>query len=168
MLSVAIQPITGHWGLPDPVKVVGTDADDGGLVPFKLIKGTWEDIKSPEAVAVDHLLEPPALDERPVDVVEPGALAQTVELGEPALELGNRAVAIEKAHELAQAHVGVGLERDAFLERRREVRRLFDALSPRTETIRDLAEGRSLGDTTTLADAGVVETIRTNSGSAEE
>ncbi len=34
--------------------------------------------------------------------------------------------------------------------------------------LRDLAEGRSLGDTTTLADAGVVETIRTNSGSAEE
>jgi putative ABC transport system permease protein len=36
------------------VVVVGTDADDGGLVPFKLIKGTWEDIKSPEAVAVDR------------------------------------------------------------------------------------------------------------------
>jgi acetyl-CoA synthetase len=34
--------------------------------------------------------------------------------------------------------------------------------------LRDLAEGRTLGDTTTLADAGVVETIRTNSGSAEE
>ena len=34
--------------------------------------------------------------------------------------------------------------------------------------LRDLAEGRSLGDTTTLADAAVVETIRTNSGSAEE
>ena len=34
--------------------------------------------------------------------------------------------------------------------------------------LRDIAEGRSLGDTTTLADAGVVETIRTNSGSAEE
>ena len=34
--------------------------------------------------------------------------------------------------------------------------------------LRDLAEGRTLGDTTTLADSGVVETIRTNSGSAEE
>jgi acetyl-CoA synthetase len=34
--------------------------------------------------------------------------------------------------------------------------------------LRDLAEGRTLGDTTTLADAGVVEAIRTNSGSAEE
>ncbi len=34
--------------------------------------------------------------------------------------------------------------------------------------LRDLAEGRTLGDTTTLADEAVVETIRTNSGSAEE
>ena len=34
--------------------------------------------------------------------------------------------------------------------------------------LRDLAEGRTLGDTTTLADSGVVETIRTHSGSAEE
>src|SRR6202171_2179932 len=34
--------------------------------------------------------------------------------------------------------------------------------------LRDIAEGRALGDTTTLADAGVVETIRDNSGSAEE
>ncbi len=34
--------------------------------------------------------------------------------------------------------------------------------------LRDIAEGRVLGDTTTLADAGVVETIRENSGSAEE
>ena len=36
------------------------------------------------------------------------------------------------------------------------------------QLLRDLAEGRTLGDTTTLADAGVVETIRTHSGSAEE
>jgi putative ABC transport system permease protein len=35
------------------VVVVGTDAEDGGLVPFKLVNGTWEDIKAPEAVAVD-------------------------------------------------------------------------------------------------------------------
>jgi acetyl-CoA synthetase len=34
--------------------------------------------------------------------------------------------------------------------------------------LRDVAEGRSLGDTTTLADAGVVETIRTGAGAAEE
>ncbi len=34
--------------------------------------------------------------------------------------------------------------------------------------LRDLAEGRSLGDTSTLADAGVVDTIRMSSGSAEE
>ena len=34
--------------------------------------------------------------------------------------------------------------------------------------LRDIAEGRTLGDTTTLADSGVVETIRANSGSAEE
>ncbi|HEX8026618.1 MAG TPA: acetate--CoA ligase [Candidatus Limnocylindrales bacterium] len=34
--------------------------------------------------------------------------------------------------------------------------------------LRDIAEGRALGDTTTLADAGVVETIRENSGKAED
>ena len=34
--------------------------------------------------------------------------------------------------------------------------------------LRDVAEGRPLGDTTTLADATVVETIRENSGAAEE
>ena len=34
--------------------------------------------------------------------------------------------------------------------------------------LRDIAEGRSLGDTTTLADESVVETIREHSGSAEE
>jgi acetyl-CoA synthetase len=34
--------------------------------------------------------------------------------------------------------------------------------------LRDIAEGRTLGDTTTLADSGVVETIRERSGSAEE
>lgn len=36
------------------VVVVGTDAEDGGLEPFKLVNGTWEDIKAPEAVAVDR------------------------------------------------------------------------------------------------------------------
>ena len=34
--------------------------------------------------------------------------------------------------------------------------------------LRDIAEGRALGDTTTLADATIVETIRENSGAAEE
>jgi acetyl-CoA synthetase len=34
--------------------------------------------------------------------------------------------------------------------------------------LRDIAEGRTLGDTTTLADAGVVESIRTASGAGEE
>ena len=34
--------------------------------------------------------------------------------------------------------------------------------------LRDIAEGRPLGDTTTLADAGVVETIRDSSGTAED
>jgi acetyl-CoA synthetase len=34
--------------------------------------------------------------------------------------------------------------------------------------LRDIGEGRPLGDTTTLADGGVVETIRERSGSAEE
>ena len=34
--------------------------------------------------------------------------------------------------------------------------------------LRDIAEGRPLGDTTTLADAAVVDTIRDNSGTAED
>jgi len=34
--------------------------------------------------------------------------------------------------------------------------------------LRDIAQGRALGDTTTLADAGVVELIRENTGKAEE
>jgi acetyl-CoA synthetase len=34
--------------------------------------------------------------------------------------------------------------------------------------LRDVAEGRALGDTTTLADAGVVESIRAGAGRAEE
>ncbi|MEJ7695772.1 MAG: AMP-binding protein [Candidatus Limnocylindrales bacterium] len=34
--------------------------------------------------------------------------------------------------------------------------------------LRDIGEGRTLGDTTTLADAGVVEAIRANSGAAED
>ena len=34
--------------------------------------------------------------------------------------------------------------------------------------LRDVAEGRALGDTTTLADSGVVESIRAGAGTAEE
>jgi len=34
--------------------------------------------------------------------------------------------------------------------------------------LRDIAQGRALGDTTTLADSSVVELIRENSGKAEE
>ena len=34
--------------------------------------------------------------------------------------------------------------------------------------LRDIANGRQLGDTTTLADATVVETIRTATGKGEE
>ena len=34
--------------------------------------------------------------------------------------------------------------------------------------LKDIAQGRALGDTTTLADATVVETIRANSGAAED
>jgi putative ABC transport system permease protein len=36
------------------VVVVGSDAEDGGLAPWDLVKGSWEDIKAPEAVAVDR------------------------------------------------------------------------------------------------------------------
>jgi acetyl-CoA synthetase len=34
--------------------------------------------------------------------------------------------------------------------------------------LRDVAEGRDLGDTTTLADSSVVDSIRVGAGSAEE
>lgn len=36
------------------VVVVGADAEDEGLTPWALSVGTWEDIKAPEAVAVDQ------------------------------------------------------------------------------------------------------------------
>ena len=36
------------------VVIVGTDAEDGGLVPFNLIEGTVEDIKAPDAVTADR------------------------------------------------------------------------------------------------------------------
>jgi acetyl-CoA synthetase len=34
--------------------------------------------------------------------------------------------------------------------------------------LRDIAQGRTLGDTTTLADGGVVDLIRSSSGAAED
>ena len=47
-----------EWRKPEGgstrVVIVGTDAEDGGLTPFNLVNGTWEDIKAPEAVAVDR------------------------------------------------------------------------------------------------------------------
>jgi putative ABC transport system permease protein len=36
------------------VVIVGTDAEDGALAPWDLVEGSWEDIKAPEAVAVDR------------------------------------------------------------------------------------------------------------------
>ncbi len=35
------------------VVVVGADKEDGGLEPWALVKGSWEDIKAPDAIAVD-------------------------------------------------------------------------------------------------------------------
>jgi len=47
-----------EWRKPEGgstrVVIVGSDAEDGGLEPFNLVEGTWEDIKAPEAVAVDR------------------------------------------------------------------------------------------------------------------
>jgi putative ABC transport system permease protein len=47
-----------EWRKPEGgstrVVIVGTDAEDGGLAPINLVNGTWEDIKAPEAVAVDR------------------------------------------------------------------------------------------------------------------
>jgi putative ABC transport system permease protein len=47
-----------EWRKPEGgstrVVIVGSDAEDGGLEPWGLIQGSWEDIKAPEAVAVDR------------------------------------------------------------------------------------------------------------------
>ena len=47
-----------EWRKPEGgstrVVIVGSDAEDGGLEPWSLIEGTWDDIKAPEAVAVDR------------------------------------------------------------------------------------------------------------------
>ena len=57
----AVIPIVvrfAEWRKPEGgstrVVIVGADADDGGLQPFNLIEGNWDDIKSPEGVAVDR------------------------------------------------------------------------------------------------------------------
>ena len=48
----------GTWNRPDRgithVVVVGSDAEDGGLAPWKLRSGDWTDIKSLNGVAVDR------------------------------------------------------------------------------------------------------------------
>ncbi len=36
------------------VSVVGIDKEDGGLEPWNLITGTWDDIRAPDAIAVDQ------------------------------------------------------------------------------------------------------------------
>jgi putative ABC transport system permease protein len=47
-----------EWRKPEGgstrVVIVGSDAEDGGLAPWDLIEGNWDDIKAPEAVAVDR------------------------------------------------------------------------------------------------------------------
>ena len=36
------------------VSVVGIDKEDGGLEPWNLVSGTWDDIRAPDAIAVDQ------------------------------------------------------------------------------------------------------------------
>lgn len=47
-----------EWRKPEGgssrVVVVGSDSDEKGLVPWNLMQGTLEDIKAPDAIAVDH------------------------------------------------------------------------------------------------------------------
>lgn len=47
-----------EWRKPEGgstrVVVVGIDAEDGGLAPWALVHGTWEDIKAPNSVGVDQ------------------------------------------------------------------------------------------------------------------
>jgi putative ABC transport system permease protein len=52
------------------VVVVGTDAEDGGLEPWSLVQGTWDDIKAPDAIAVDRSYL------RELDIEGVGATAQ--------------------------------------------------------------------------------------------
>ena len=47
-----------EWRKPEGgstrVVIVGADAEDGAIQPVSLVSGTWEDIKAPDAVAVDR------------------------------------------------------------------------------------------------------------------
>ncbi|MDX2260056.1 MAG: ABC transporter permease, partial [Hyphomicrobiaceae bacterium] len=36
------------------VVMVGVDAEEGALAPWALVEGTWDDIKAPDAIAVDR------------------------------------------------------------------------------------------------------------------
>lgn len=36
------------------VVVVGANAEDGGLAPWNLVSGTWDDIKAPEGIGIDR------------------------------------------------------------------------------------------------------------------
>lgn len=58
---VSVTPLVvkfAEWRKPEGgstrVVVVGTDAEDGALQPWNLVSGTWEDIKAPDAIAVDR------------------------------------------------------------------------------------------------------------------
>jgi putative ABC transport system permease protein len=46
-----------EWRKPEGgstrVVLVGTDAEDGALEPWSLVEGTWQDIKSPDAISAD-------------------------------------------------------------------------------------------------------------------
>ncbi|MGD9783523.1 MAG: ABC transporter permease [Hyphomicrobiaceae bacterium] len=52
------------------VVVIGTDPEEGGLAPWSLIKGTWDDVKAPTGVAVDRTYL------RELDIPGIGATAQ--------------------------------------------------------------------------------------------
>jgi putative ABC transport system permease protein len=56
--SVApVLSVFAEWRKPSGgstrVVVVGADVEDGGLAPFNVVEGTWEDIKAPDGIAVD-------------------------------------------------------------------------------------------------------------------
>jgi len=58
---VSVTPLVAkfaEWRKPEGgstrVVVVGSDAEDGALKPWNLVQGTWEDIKVPDAIAVDR------------------------------------------------------------------------------------------------------------------
>lgn len=56
--SVApVLSVFAEWRKPEGgstrVVLVGADVEDGGLAPFNLVAGSWEDIKAPGGIAVD-------------------------------------------------------------------------------------------------------------------